>query len=108
MDLIKRCEPELKKLSKCQSIKDRRKCLRQAKTCVVNAISEISKNFLVGNLKLNKKKIEKLRKHRKAIELISKRRPVEIRRKEIIQRGGYLNLLIPGALFLLKKFLIDG
>ena len=111
MNLIKKCKSELKALQKCKSIKDRRKLLRKADKCVIDSISEISKNFLLGNLELSKnkkidrKKIDGIRKYKKAIEFISDKKPVEKRRVKIIQKGGYLNLLIPASLILLEKFL---
>lgn len=33
-----------------------------------------------------------------------KKKPISIKKKILIQKGGFLNILIPNALFLLEKF----
>ena len=111
MDSIEKCKSELQRLKKSKSIKDRRKNLREADECLIDAISEISKNFLVGNLELSKnkkrnlEKIKKLKKFKNSLEFISSQRPVEERREKIIQSGGFLNILIPATLLLLRSII---
>lgn len=105
MELISTCSSELKKLSKCKTKKTRSKLIGKYKKCVIDAISEICLNFLKGNLKINSKDFKKLLKFRKTIEFLKKKNPVYKRKKAIIQKGGFLNILIPSALFLLEKFL---
>lgn len=103
MDLIKRCRYELEDFIKCKTIKQRRNLVQKVKNCVIDAISEICDNFLRGNLSLKKFKIILLKKNRKFIEFLKKRNPIYKKKKIIIQKGGFLNILIPSALYLLDK-----
>lgn len=105
MDLINKCKIDLKKLKICKNIKQRRILLNKSKNCLVNAVSEISKNCLKGNIKLSKCKINKLKKYKKVLKLISKRLPISKRKKIIIQKGGFLSILIPSALAMLVEYL---
>lgn len=103
MDLIAKCKSELKNLKNCKTVKTRRKFISKVKKCVIDSISEICDNFLRGNIKLKTFKIKLLKKSRKYIEFLQKRKPTYQKRKVIIQKGGFLNILIPSALFLLEK-----
>jgi hypothetical protein len=71
--------------------------------CLIYAISEISKNCLIGNLPLKKSEIAKLKKYRKVLRFISGKNSLKKRKKIILQRGGFLNILIPSALYLLSE-----
>ena len=105
MDLIKKCESDLLKLKNCKNIKERRILLNEIDDCVIDAVSEISKNCLVGNLKLNKCEINKLKKYKKVFEILSRKTPLQKRKKIIIQKGGFLaSILIPSALYLLQRY----
>jgi hypothetical protein len=105
MDLIKKCKDDLIKLNKCKNIKSRKNFIKKVKRCVIDAISEICDNFLRGNIKLKKFKIKLLKKHRKYIEFLKKKNPLHKKKKIIVQKGGFLNVLIPSALFILEKVL---
>lgn len=104
MELIKQCSNDLKLLSKCKTKRNRRKLINKFKRCVIDAISEICLNFLRGNLNVKKKDFRKLIKYRNVIEFLKKKKPIYQRKKIIIQRGGFLNILLPTALLLLQKF----
>lgn len=103
MDLIKKCKNELVKIKNCKNKKIRKKLILKAKRCVIDAISEICDNFLRGNLSLKKFKVKALKKFRKSIEFLKTRNSTGKKKKVLIQKGGFLNILIPSALFLLDK-----
>lgn len=103
MDLIKKCKNDLKSLKTCKNKKNWKKLILKSKKCVIDAISEICDNFLRGNLKLKKFKVVGLKKFRKAIEFMKKKRPIKKKKQKLIQKGGFLNILIPSALMLLEK-----
>jgi hypothetical protein len=95
---ILRCKKELEKLATADSIKERKIILNKSKDCVINAISEIAKNCLYGNIPLKSCDFSKLSKYQNILRKISKISPVGKRKRLIIQKGGFLNLLIPAAL----------
>jgi hypothetical protein len=103
MDLIFKCKKDLQQIRKCKTIRERRKFIRNSKKCFIDAISEISKNCLIGNLPLNKCQFKYLKNYRTVLRKLSKKSPTKKRRNIIIQKGGFLNILIPTALYLLKK-----
>ena len=105
MDLISKCKKDLREIIKCKSIKERRQCLNSFKNCVIDSISEICDNFLRGNIPIKNFNISKLKRFRKYIEFLSQKKPYYKRRKIIVQKGGFLNFLIPSALYLLEKVL---
>jgi hypothetical protein len=105
MDLISECQEKLKKLINCPNSRKRNNLLRKSKGCLINAISEISKNCLTGNLPLKKSEITKLKKYKKVLRFIANKNSLKKRRKVILQRGGFLNILIPSALHLLSELL---
>ena len=105
MELIKKCENELRKLKNCKNIKERRQIIRNSDNCLIDAISEIAKNCILGNLKLKNCEFNKIKQFRRPIEKLSKKIPIEKRKNIIIQKGGFLNILIPATLFLLDKFM---
>ena len=105
MDLISKCKTDLQKLHNCKNKNSRAKFIKRVKKCVIDAISEICDNFLIGNLKLKNFKVKLLKKYRKYIEFLQQKKPLYKKKKIIIQNGGFLNVLIPSALFLLEKFI---
>jgi hypothetical protein len=46
MDLISECQGKLRKLINCPNSRERNNLLRKSKGCLINAISDISKNCL--------------------------------------------------------------
>ena len=99
---VLKCTIELDKLVKEKNTTERIKLLKEVKDCVIDAISEIAKNCLVGNIPLTKEDFDKLSKYQNILRLISKPSTVEKRRNIIIQRGGgFIDTLIPAALILI-------
>ena len=99
---VLKCTLELDKLVKENDPNKRIQLLKQVKNCVIDAISEIAKNCLVGNIPLRKEDFNKLSKYQNILRKISKPSPVEKRRKIIVQRGrGIIDILIPTALTLI-------
>ena len=105
MELIQKCEKDLIKLNQCKNIKERRKLMKQCDECLTDAVSEIAKNCLIGNLKLKNCELKNLKKYSKILKILSKRNSYEKRKKLIVQKGGFLQYLIPSALYLLEKFM---
>lgn len=102
MDLILKCKSELKNLSKANTIKKRKLILKSFDNCVITAIAEISSNCLSGNVPLSTCNYKKLRKYKTILRQLAKKN-ISISKKKniIIQKGGFLNILIPAAISLL-------
>ena len=64
----------------------------------IEAIAECIDNILQGNVPLTKKETTKLKKHKKAMRVVSDRHsPVKHKRNVLKQDGGFLSTLIPIA-----------
>jgi len=96
---------ELDQLVKETDSIKRSKLLKQVQDCVIDAISEIAKNCLSGNIPLSEEDFNKLSKYQNLLRIISKPSPVEIRRNLIIQKGGFIDSLVPAALLLITVLL---
>lgn len=102
MDLIFKCENELRNINNAISVRKRNKIIRKSNKCVINAISEIALNCLLGNIPLTKCKYQEIIKYKNILRKLKKKNISTKKKREIvIQRGGFLNLLIPPVLSLL-------
>ncbi len=90
--------PLLKYLAKA-SPKERRSILRKRESKqILDILSECCVNVLHGNIKINPKQHRKLSKYKKQIRDISSNRTSGKRKREIVQRGGFLGALIPSII----------
>ena len=104
---IVECVAELERLSKARG-KKRTKYIDEAKSCVINAISEIAKNCLCGNIPLETCDFAKLKRYQGVLRTISKKKiSVKKRKEQINQSGGFLPFLIPPALSLIAGLVGD-
>jgi len=92
---------ELDQLVKETNPLKRANLLEQVKDCVIDAISEIAKNCLSGNIPLSEEDFKNLEKYQKILRIISKPCSAEKRRNLIIQKGGFIDSLVPAALLLI-------
>ena len=97
---ILNCLQELEKLSSAD-IKERKKLLLEFNDCVIDAISEIALNCLKGNIPLKSCDFKKLKEHQNILRIISQPNKVKYRRNILIQKGGFLNILLAPALSLI-------
>ncbi len=71
------------------------------KNCI-KAICECCINTLNGNIPLTTRQKKTLSKHKKTLRHLSNRKvPLVKKRQVILQKGGFLNVLIPAALSVL-------
>ena len=106
-DQVLKCAKELDELSNVKDKVQRKLLIKNAENCVIDAISEIAKNCLAGNIPLKSCDFKKLSKYQKLLRQISRKSSNTKRRKTIEQSGGFLNLLIPPALTLIASVVSD-
>ena len=104
-DKVLKCTVELDKLVKESNPKERIKLLKVVKDCVIDAISEIARNCLVGNIPLSKEDFNNLAEYQHILRLISKPTSIEKRRKLIQKGSGLIDVLIPAALILITTII---
>jgi len=85
--------PTLRKLRRCNN-KTRKALLSGGGKQLQLCLRECAVNVLKGNVYLNKKQFKKLAKYKKQIRDLSKKSTSQKKRQKIVQRGGFLPLLL--------------
>lgn len=95
LELIKTCPKPLRK-----------ELLKKLPTRSVKAVCECSLNVLKGNIPLTSHQKKSLSKYKSTIRKIgSKKGSLFQKKKLIVQKGGFLNILIPAALSVLTSLI---
>lgn len=85
-------------LGNARTIAKRKYILDNCSTDDINAISESCNNLLANNIKLSKRQYKSLKKHQTDIRKIARSNiKPKTKKKILIQRGGFLNVLLPLA-----------
>jgi len=80
----------------------RKKLIKKASRDNIDALSEVALNTLLGNVPLNSLHKQKLKRHRTNIRHLAKKGVSLKKKKEfLVQKGGFLPLLIPPVLSML-------
>ena len=85
--------PVLKALCKCTSGK-RKQLLQTGGKKLQICLDECAVNVLKGNVPLSKKHFSKLEKYKKPLRDVSLRKTSQMKRRQIVQRGGFLPALL--------------
>lgn len=98
MPLSKQQRTQLKLVHICPK-KLRKSLLQKIDSSCIKAICECCLNTLKGNVPISKDQKKSLSRHRKVLRTLADRKVSLIKkRKLIIQKGGFLNILIPTVL----------
>lgn len=107
MSLSKEQVEQLQLLHKCPQ-KLRKKLLQKIGNKCIKAICECCLNTLRGNVPLTNEQKKSLSRHKTTLRKLENRKvSLAKKRKLIVQKGGFLNILIPAALSVLTG-LING
>ena len=83
----------------CNSNKKLRKSLIQnGSKDQINSLCEIVLNLLNGNIKISDEKLNKLSKKRNSLKQFIQKNVAIKKKKYLIQRGGFLEILIPAII----------
>lgn len=84
----------------------RKDLLKKFPKSIINCISECCLNTLKGNVPLNTKQKKTLSRHKHTLRLLAdKKISVNKKRNVLIQKGGFLNILLPAALSVLTALI---
>ena len=97
----------LKHLCRCGP-KKRKEILKRGGRNIKLCLSECALNILKGNVPLNKKQFAKLKKHRKSLQNLSKKNISNKRSQQLVQRGGFLPMLLSPILGALASAAVKG
>jgi len=102
---ITKCLNELEHLAKTKSPNKRVNLIKNAESCLIDAISELASNCLAGNVPLNKCQFKKLSKYKAILRRLRRKTKVNTRKKILSQNGGILPALVGPALTLLTSLI---
>lgn len=94
LDLVKSQIDILKVLAQSKT-RYRNAILKKADKSLIQAICEIVHNVLKGNINISTQDRENLKKYRKTLHRLLEKSNLKSKKKIIIQRGGFLQFLIP-------------
>lgn len=98
MALSRRQLSQLKLIKLCPRRK-RKELFKKIPNAAIKTVGECCLNTLRGNISLTQGQKKALSRHKKVLRVLSERKvPLFKKRKLIIQKGGFLNYLIPAAL----------
>lgn len=100
---------DLKILHRCKECQ-RRKFLKNAQHSLIHCICEICFNILNGNVPLNIAQKNKLKKHKNFMRYLTRsknRKLIQQKRKLIIQKGGFLPLILTPLLTIAADLITD-
>lgn len=92
----------LKFLSTC-NVKQRKAILKLATKDEILSLTEVCINLLGGNIELTLSERKRLKKHSKTIRGVSGKIPFTQKKKLLVQRGGFLPLLLAPLLSVLAS-----
>ena len=83
------CLPTLRKLAQAKTKKQRLEILNKSKSCIFYAISDISKNILNNNIKIDEKTKRKLKPYKGDLRTLARKSKVPLKqRKQIVITSG--------------------
>lgn len=91
---VRKLLPELKRLNRMKT-KARKNFIGTCSKEFVHCICECVKNLLKGNLHLKQRQLKSLSGHKQSLRTLALKNVSLSRRKKILQKGGFLGLLIP-------------
>ena len=91
---VKKNIPAFKRLVRANPT-EAKQIIRKGKKDFIDSISECSLNVLNGNVEISPERKRKLQRYKKQIRFISKKQSSLKKRKDVLQKGGFLNILVP-------------
>ena len=87
---VVKCLATLQKLAEAKTKKRRLEILNNSKSCIFYAISEISKNILNNNIKIDDRTKRRLKPYKTTLRTLARksRVPLKQRKQIVIQSGG--------------------
>ena len=97
LEKLKNNQDTLNVLSKCK-VKIRKAILRNADKELIEVICHCIYNLLNGNIKLSDSEKSHLTAYKQTLRKLVERSSLENKKKILIQKGGFLQFLIPAAI----------
>jgi len=97
--------PTLKRLRKLGD-RAKREYVRKCDREFVDCVSECAKNVIKGNVPLNARQKTALRRKRNDLRALAAKKTSQRKKRQILQKGGFLTALLPPVLSVLGSLLL--
>jgi len=97
---MKKYLPILKRINRLAE-KTKRQYVKKSSKDFLDCLSECAKNVLLGNVPLSSRQNAKLRHSKNDLRLLSDKKTSLRKKRQIVQKGGFLAALLPPVLSLL-------
>jgi hypothetical protein len=95
---------ELVKLKRL-SLKERKHFFKSCSKECISKVCECIKNVLNANLKIKPAHLRKLSRHKQTLRVLALKNTSLARRKKLLQKGGFLSILLPALIPALASLL---
>lgn len=85
----------------------RKQLIQSGDQQLINCVSECCQNILEGKVPLSPETKQKLAKHKTSIRTVAKKKTSLKKKKDIIQKGGFLGLVLPAVAGFLGSMLLN-
>lgn len=96
--------PQLKKIKRLSKSKQRKfikSCHKDLLCCFANC----ARQLLKGRVKVRHDHLKKLSKHKRAVRLLALRKTSFKKRRQLLQTGGFLHLILPSVVSFLSSLI---
>ena len=100
---LRRNAPILRALHRASPAARKRFLRTRCNQDFINCICECAKNVLKGNVPLTASQRSGLRRRKKTLHLLALKKTPLLKKKKLIQSGGFLGLLIPAIVSVLSS-----
>ena len=90
---VQRVLPELRRLNRMKD-KDRKRFIATCNKDFIHCICECVKNLLKGHLPVKRCHLKSLSRHKQSLRKLALKKTTLNKRKQILQKGGFLGLLL--------------
>jgi len=96
--------PALRRIRKL-TVADRRKLFKKCDKQLIDCFCECCKNVLNGNVKLNNRHFNRLRREKNNLRALALKATSLAKKRKILQKGGFIGALLPAVLPVLSSLL---
>jgi len=104
---MRRIRDNLSFLERFKNCSKRSKLVKKASNEQLKCLYEIAKNTLIGNIKLTKSDIAKLKRYKKALKILSVKSKSSKTKRVVLQSGGFLAALASTVIPVLLTFAME-
>lgn len=101
---MKKYLPTLKRIHRLGE-KAKKQLIKNCDKQLIDCFCECSKNILLGNVKLTKAQLLRLRREKKNLRALALKKTSIKKKRKLLQKGGFIGAILPPVLTVLSSLL---